>query len=62
MSKTKLKHANDHVVSGQFFSLLPTQILLIFIPSLNGIISGLFGSNLLGEKALTAIRQSLSSR
>ena len=55
MSETKMRGPNDHVETRQFFGLLPTQILLVFIPSLNGIISGIFGSNLLGEKALTAI-------
>ena len=47
--------ANDKVISKQFFRLLPVQILLVAIPSLNGIISSIFGSNLLGETALSAI-------
>ena len=55
MSELKKETANDRVVAGQFVSLLPAQILMAFIPSLNGIISGLFGSNMLGAKALTAI-------
>ena len=55
MSTKYKEFSNDRVISKQFFSLLPAQILLVFIPSLNGIISGLFGSNMLGEKALTAI-------
>ena len=47
--------ANDKVISKVFFRLLPAQILLVAIPSLNGIISSIFGSNLLGETALSAI-------
>ncbi len=47
--------ANDKVISKQFFRLLPVQILLVAIPQLNGIISSIFGANLLGETALSAI-------
>lgn len=47
--------SNDKIISKLFFRLLPVQILLVGIPSLNGIISSLFASNMLGEDAMTAI-------
>ncbi len=43
------------LLSRLFFRLLPYQILLIVITSLNGIVDGLFASNAIGLDAMTAI-------
>ena len=55
MDNMKKNLSNDKVISNLFFRLLPAQILLIAIPGLNGIISSLFGSNMLGPDAVSAI-------
>ena len=46
---------NSKLISRQFFRLLPIQILLAIIPSLNGIISSLFAGNFADPYTMTAI-------
>ncbi len=46
---------NNSIITKLFFRLLPAQILLVGIPALNGIISSLFASNLLGNDVMSAI-------
>ena len=55
MAKKITAASNDKIISSLFFRLLPAQILLVGIPSLNGIISSLFAGNMLGKEAITAI-------
>ena len=43
------------LLSGLFFRLLPFQILLIVINAINGIVDGLYASNVIGETAMSAI-------
>ena len=43
------------IVRRQFFRLLPFQILLIVVSSVNGIIDSIAASNLIGQDAMTAI-------
>ena len=48
--------SSDHkLLTGLFFRLLPFQILLIVINAVNGIIDGLYASNVIGETAMSAI-------
>ena len=47
--------AERKMVRRQFFRLLPYQVLLIVVNSLNGIIASVFASNLIGDAAMTAI-------
>ena len=47
--------ADFKLISGLFFRLLPYQILLIVINAVNNIIDGLFGSNMIGQDAMSAI-------
>ena len=42
------------IITKMFFKLLPVQIILVAIGSLNGIIDGAMASNLIGAEALTA--------
>ena len=43
------------LLSGLFFKLLPYQVLLLIITSINGIIDSVYASNLIGASALSAI-------
>jgi len=43
------------LLSGLFFRLLPYQILLLVITSINGIVDSLYASNVIGQGAMTAI-------
>lgn len=43
------------LLTGLFFRLLPFQILLIVINAVNGIVDGLYASNVIGETAMSAI-------
>ncbi|MBP3216222.1 MAG: ATP-binding protein [Clostridium sp.] len=43
------------MLARQMFRLMPVQIILCASPSVNGIISGLFASNYVGVKAMTAV-------
>ena len=51
----KQKNAEYHLLTGLFFRLLPYQMLLIAINAVNGIIDSLFGSNIIGTSAMSAI-------
>ncbi len=55
MNTEERRLSNDYITSELFFRLLPVQILLVAIPSLNGIISSLYGSNMLGADSVSAI-------
>ncbi|MBP5261763.1 MAG: ATP-binding protein [Clostridiales bacterium] len=49
-------HSLDRkLLNGLFFRLLPYQILLIVINAVNGIVDSLYGSNVVGESAMSAI-------
>ena len=43
------------MIRGQFFRLLPYQVLLLVVNSVNGIVDGIFASNLIGHDAMAAI-------
>lgn len=51
----------DHIESDSslirklFFKLLPIQILLLAIGAINGIVSGLFATNMVGSEAMSAV-------
>ena len=51
----KTKNPEYDLLSGLFFRLLPYQILLLIITSINGIIDSLYASNIIGTDAMTAI-------
>lgn len=51
----KEKSSEYKLLSGLFFKLLPYQILLLIITSINGIVDSLYASNKIGEDAMTAI-------
>ena len=55
MDKTKEIHTDSRIISNMFFRLLPVQIILVAIGSLNNIIDGAMASNLIGADALTAM-------
>ena len=50
LEKTDIK-----LISRLFFRLLPFQILLAAIASVNGIVSSLFATNYVGAEAMSAI-------
>ena len=51
----KTKTSEYKLLSGLFFRLLPYQVLLLIITSINGIVDTLYASNLIGETAMGAI-------
>lgn len=44
---------NSDMITRLFFSLLPVQILLVAIGSINSVIDGVMASNFIGENAMT---------
>ena len=52
---TKTDQLDSRIISDMFFKLLPVQIILVAISSLNSIIDGAMAGNLIGPLALTAI-------
>lgn len=46
---------NARIITGEFLRLLPLQILITMIMSLNGIIDGVVASNALGQSAMAAV-------
>lgn len=46
---------NDKMISKLYFRLLPIQVLLVAITAVNGLVSGLFAGNFIGETALSAV-------
>ena len=46
---------NDKMISKLLFRLLPMQIFLALVATLNAIISGLFATNFVGTTAMTAV-------
>lgn len=51
----KEKSSEFSLLSGLFFRLLPYQVLLLIITSINGIVDSLYASNLIGQSAMSAI-------
>ena len=51
----KQKSSDYKLLTGLFFKLLPFQILLIVINAVNGIVDGLYASNVIGKTAMSAI-------
>ena len=51
----KRKSSEYRLLSGLFFKLLPYQILLLIITSVNGIVDSLYASNVIGSSAMGAI-------
>ena len=55
-TQTATVHTSDfRMVTALLFRLLPVQILLAAVGTVNGIVSGLFASNFVGEAAMSAI-------
>ncbi len=57
--KTLFRREKDtpgtRIIRKQYFQLLPYQVLLIVINAVNGIVDGVFASNVIGKTAMTAI-------
>ena len=49
--------SNYRLLSGLFFRLLPFQVLLLIITSVNGIVDSLYASNQIGQSCLSAVRR-----
>ena len=47
--------ADFRLLTKLFFRLLPYQILLLVITAVNGIVDGLFASNIIGNDGMSAI-------
>ena len=47
--------AGYRMVRKQYFQLMPYQVLLIVVNAVNGIVDGIFASNLIGQTAMSAI-------
>ena len=47
--------SNRKLTSRQFFRLLPIQVLLVMVQSVNGIISSIFGSNFANPSTMSAM-------
>ena len=43
------------LLTGLFFKLLPYQVLLLIITSVNGIVDSIYASNVIGQTAMSAI-------
>ena len=55
-AQTSAVHTSDsRMVTMLLFRLLPVQILLAAVGTVNGIVSGLFAGNFVGEAAMSAI-------
>ena len=55
-SQAAIFHTSDsRMVTMLLFRLLPVQILLAAVGTVNGIVSGLFAGNFVGEAAMSAI-------
>ncbi len=50
-----VRRSDSHMVTMLLFRLLPAQILLAAVGTVNGIVSGLFAGNFVGESAMSAI-------
>lgn len=55
MNTRKSRDVNLQLLTRLYFRLLPILILLAMVKSVNGVISGLFGSNFVGADAMSAI-------
>lgn len=51
----KKNNSGMQLISNLYFRLLPIQILLAVVSAVNGLVSGLFGSNFVGSGVMTAI-------
>jgi len=52
---TNANSSEYKLLSGLFFKLLPYQVLLLIITSINGIVDSLYASNLIGQTAMSAM-------
>ena len=50
-----MNHSDMNMTLRLMFRLLPSQILLAAVGAVNGIVTGLFASNALGEEAISAV-------
>ena len=55
MSKMRSKSSDYSLITGLFFKLLPYQVLLLIITSVNGIVDSLYASHNIGQSAMSAI-------
>ena len=55
MTETKTTQADGQIISRLFFRLLPVQILIMAMTSVNSIIDGVMASNLIGPSAMTVM-------
>lgn len=55
LHNTHTETSGYKMIRGQFFRLLPYQVLLLVVNSVNGIVDGIFASNLIGQDAMAAI-------
>ena len=51
-----MSNTNSSVISKAFFRLLPVQIIMVAIGSINSIIDGVAATNFIGPTALAAMR------
>ncbi len=50
-----MKFFGNRMIRGQFLRLLPYQVLLLVINSINGIADSIVAANLIGQEAMSAI-------
>ena len=50
-----LRTSEYRLLTGLFFKLLPYQVLLLIITSVNGIVDSIYASNVIGQTAMSAI-------
>ena len=55
MTSPESRPSGYRLLSSQFFSLLPYQVLMLVINAANVIIDSLFASNVIGKTAMSAI-------
>ena len=58
----KRKSSEYRLLSGLFFRLLPYQVLLIVISSLNGIVDSIYASNFIGDAVEAAVKAAETER
>ena len=53
--EANMQSSEYSLLTGLFFKLLPYQVLLLIITSINGIVNSLYASNWIGKSAMSAI-------
>ena len=53
--EANMQSSEYSLLTGLFFKLLPYQVLLLIITSVNGIVNSLYASNWIGKSAMSAI-------